>query len=73
MVYLHILFALFFVICQTNLYLLKNKTNALILEKMEVFLKFIQSLLFVDDRFKYMYTYLFSTILKYVLIDFFLG
>ena len=73
MVYLSILFALFFVICQTNLYLLKNKTNALILEKMEVFLKFIQSLLFVDDRFKYMYTYLFSTILKYVLIDFFLG
>ena len=73
MVYLSILFALFFVICQTNLYLLKNKTNALILEKMEIFLKFIQSLLFVDDRFKYMYTYLFSTILKYVLIDFFLG
>lgn len=55
----------------SNLYLLKNKTNAFILEKMEVFLKFIQSLLFVDDRFKYMYTYLFSTILKYVLIDFF--
>ena len=45
----------------------------LTLVQMEVFLKFIQSLLFVDDSFKYMYTYLFSTILKYVLIDFFLG